>query len=68
MARRAEPPRCRPRPPDADRKPTVNADLVAPARFIAVPWVAYRLALAAVGDGEALSTEGQSVVSCRREG
>lgn len=36
-----------------DRKPTVNAGLVVPARFIGVPSVAYRLALTAVGEGEA---------------
>lgn len=38
---------------DADQKPTANAELVAPARFLGVPSVAYRLALTAVGEGEA---------------
>jgi ADP-ribosylglycohydrolase/fructose-1,6-bisphosphatase/inositol monophosphatase family enzyme len=37
---------------DADSASMANAQLVAPARFLAVPSIAYRLALAAVGDGE----------------
>lgn len=37
----------------ADGKSELNAELAAPARFLAVPSVAYRLALAAVGEGEA---------------
>lgn len=38
---------------DADRKSALNAERCAPARFLAVPGIAYRLALAAVGDGVA---------------
>jgi ADP-ribosylglycohydrolase/fructose-1,6-bisphosphatase/inositol monophosphatase family enzyme len=34
----------------ADRRPRANAETVAPARFLAVPSIAYRLALAAAGD------------------
>lgn len=37
----------------ADDRPAVNAGLVAPARFRAQESIAYRLALAAVGDGAA---------------
>lgn len=38
---------------DADAKcPQVNAELCAPARFISVPSIAYRLALVAVGDAD----------------
>ncbi len=36
----------------ADRKPTANLALIDPNRFIAVPSIAYRLALAAVGEGD----------------
>ncbi len=38
---------------DADRYPELNAGLCAPARFRAMPSVAYRLALAAAGECEA---------------
>lgn len=38
---------------DADRVPLVNRELVAPGRFLAVPSVAYRLALVAAGDADA---------------
>ncbi|MEL7369611.1 MAG: inositol monophosphatase family protein [Myxococcota bacterium] len=38
---------------DADKKPTLNASLVAPGRFLSVPSIAYRTALIAVGEGEA---------------
>ncbi len=38
---------------DADRASAANARLCAPARFRAVPSIAYRLALAAVGEGDA---------------
>lgn len=37
----------------ADKSPTVNAECVAPARFIAMPSIAYRLALIAAGEGRA---------------
>ena len=37
----------------ADGKPEANAELCAPARFRAAPSIAYRLALAAAGDGVA---------------
>lgn len=36
----------------ADQKASVNAQIVSPARFRAVPSVAYRLALCAAGDGD----------------
>lgn len=36
---------------DAPRKAVTNADLCAPARFIALPSIAYRLARVAAGDG-----------------
>ena len=36
---------------DADKNPAANAACVAPARFIAMPSIAYRLALVAAGDG-----------------
>ena len=36
-----------------DARPTANAAAVAPGRFRAIPSIAYRLALAAVGEGEA---------------
>jgi ADP-ribosylglycohydrolase/fructose-1,6-bisphosphatase/inositol monophosphatase family enzyme len=36
---------------DADKNPAANAACVAPARFIAMPSIAYRLALVAVGEG-----------------
>jgi ADP-ribosylglycohydrolase/fructose-1,6-bisphosphatase/inositol monophosphatase family enzyme len=36
---------------DADRNPAANAACIAPARFVALPSIAYRLALAAAGDG-----------------
>jgi ADP-ribosyl-[dinitrogen reductase] hydrolase len=36
---------------DADRKPAANAECTRPARFIALPSIAYRLARVAVGDG-----------------
>jgi ADP-ribosylglycohydrolase/fructose-1,6-bisphosphatase/inositol monophosphatase family enzyme len=38
---------------DADERAAANARAVAPARFLALPSIAYRLALAAVGDGVA---------------
>jgi len=38
---------------DADRLAGLNATLCAPARFRAIPSIAYRLALAAVGEGAA---------------
>ncbi|MEP7126582.1 MAG: inositol monophosphatase family protein, partial [Byssovorax sp.] len=38
---------------DADEASSVNARCVAPARFLAMPSIAYRLALASVGDGVA---------------
>lgn len=38
---------------DADRKPTANAELTQPSRYHGVASVAYRLALAAAGEGEA---------------
>ena len=38
---------------DADESSAVNARCVAPARFLAMPSIAYRLALVAVGDGVA---------------
>lgn len=38
---------------DADERSAVNARCVAPARFLAMPSIAYRLALVAVGDGVA---------------
>jgi ADP-ribosyl-[dinitrogen reductase] hydrolase len=37
----------------ADGNPAANADCVAPARFIAMPSIAYRLALVAAGEGVA---------------
>jgi len=37
----------------ADRRPRVNAETVAPARFLAVSSIAYRLALVAAGDAVA---------------
>jgi ADP-ribosylglycohydrolase/fructose-1,6-bisphosphatase/inositol monophosphatase family enzyme len=37
----------------ADNNPVVNADCVTPARFIAMPSIAYRLALVSAGDGVA---------------
>ncbi len=37
----------------ADRNPVANALCVAPARFFAVPSIAYRLGLSAVGEGRA---------------
>ncbi len=36
---------------DADKNPEANAECVHPARFIALPSIAYRLARVAVGDG-----------------
>lgn len=36
----------------ADRRSSVNAELVAPARFLPVPSIAYRMALVAAGEGE----------------
>lgn len=36
----------------ADEKPVANSRVVSPARYRAVPSIAYRLALAAVGEGE----------------
>ena len=38
---------------DADQNPEANAGCVTPARFRSVPSIAYRLALLAVGEGEA---------------
>ncbi len=38
---------------DADERSIANARCVAPARFLALPSIAYRLALVAVGDGVA---------------
>ncbi len=38
---------------DADRATTANLACVAPGRYLTVPGIAYRLALAAAGDGEA---------------
>lgn len=38
---------------DADRATTANLACVAPGRYLTVPSIAYRLALVAVGDGEA---------------
>ncbi len=38
---------------DADQNPKANAGCVTPARFRSVPSIAYRLALLAVGEGEA---------------
>ncbi|HUY35627.1 MAG TPA: inositol monophosphatase family protein [Pirellulales bacterium] len=38
---------------DADRNPKANTDCVRPARYIALPSIAYRLARVAVGDGVA---------------
>jgi ADP-ribosylglycohydrolase/fructose-1,6-bisphosphatase/inositol monophosphatase family enzyme len=38
---------------DADRESECNAMLIAPARYLAVPSIAYRLALVAAGDAEA---------------
>lgn len=38
---------------DASRKPTTNTTLCTPARFVAIPSLAYRLARVAVGDGVA---------------
>ena len=38
---------------DADKNPAANAACVAPARFIAMPSIAYRLALVAAGEGVA---------------
>ena len=38
---------------DADRNPVANATCAAPARYVALPSIAYRLALVAVGDGVA---------------
>lgn len=38
---------------DGDRNPTANAACVVPARFIAMPSIAYRLALVAAGEGVA---------------
>jgi ADP-ribosylglycohydrolase/fructose-1,6-bisphosphatase/inositol monophosphatase family enzyme len=38
---------------DADERSVANAQCVAPARFLAMPSIAYRLALVAVGDGVA---------------
>jgi ADP-ribosyl-[dinitrogen reductase] hydrolase len=38
---------------DGDRNSKANAKLVAPARFRTIPSIAYRLALAAAGEGEA---------------
>jgi ADP-ribosyl-[dinitrogen reductase] hydrolase len=38
---------------DADRRPVDNARLVSPARFAAMPSLAYRLALVAAGDADA---------------
>lgn len=38
---------------DADRNPAANAACVAPARYIAMPSIAYRLALVAAGEGVA---------------
>lgn len=38
---------------DGDRNPAANAACVAPARFIAMPSIAYRLALVAAGEGVA---------------
>ena len=38
---------------DADRNPAANAACVAPARFIAMPSIAHRLALVAAGEGVA---------------
>lgn len=38
---------------DADKNPEANAECVAPARFIAIPSIAYRLALVAAGEGVA---------------
>ena len=38
---------------DADKTPAANAACVAPARFIAMPSIAYRLALVAAGEGVA---------------
>ncbi len=38
---------------EADRNPIANADCVQPARYVALPSIAYRLARAAVGDGVA---------------
>lgn len=37
---------------DADRAPAANLACVTPGRYLAVPSIAYRLALAAVGEGE----------------
>lgn len=38
---------------DADRNPEANLSCVAPARYLAVPSIAYRLALVAAGEGMA---------------
>jgi ADP-ribosyl-[dinitrogen reductase] hydrolase len=38
---------------DAGRSPAANAECTAPARFRAMPSIAYRLALVAVGEGDA---------------
>ncbi len=40
----------------ADRNPAANARCAAPARFLAVPSIAYRLALVAAGEGRAAVT------------
>jgi ADP-ribosyl-[dinitrogen reductase] hydrolase len=40
---------------DADKNPAGNAACMAPARFIAMPSIAYRLALVAAGEGVAAS-------------
>jgi ADP-ribosylglycohydrolase/fructose-1,6-bisphosphatase/inositol monophosphatase family enzyme len=36
----------------ADRRPSANARCVAPGRYVALPSIAYRLALVAAGDGD----------------
>lgn len=38
---------------DADRAPAANAECVRPARYVAIPSIAYRLARVAAGDGVA---------------
>lgn len=47
---------------DADQSPSANLSCVQPARFRAVPSAAYRLALLAVGEGEAAVSLGSAVV------
>lgn len=43
-------------PPDADRSPFATARMVRPMRFVAMPSIAYRLALVAAGDASATAS------------